>query len=150
MERIWEWQIVVKLDGGKIEHTESIHWAFWLKGLVLSFLPTGIYVVVLLHQWKWISGWSIPWGLSKSFPEWPLRKVGIEDMHLMCSVTGIANIPGGRAECSASTQRWKEQNLPFSHHYSSSWAYHSAEHNHGKSWEVRTKREKKMIYGFDI
>lgn len=140
---------MVKLDGGKIEHTESIHWAFWLKGFVHSFLPTGVCVLVLLHQWKLISGWSTPQGLPKSFPERPLRKVGLADLYLLCSVTGIARIPGNRAECSASTQRWKEQNLPFSHHYSSSWAHRSAQHNHRKSWEVRTKREKEMIYGFD-
>lgn len=137
--------------GRREDRTYRIHSLSLLAERVCALLFTyWCLCFSFLHQWKLISGWSTPQGFSQSFPEWPLGKVGLADLYLLCSVTGIARIPGNRAECSASTQRWKEQNLPFSHHYSSSWAHHSAQHNHRKSWEVRTKREKEMIYGFDI
>lgn len=52
------------------------------------------------------------------------------DLH---SVTGIARIPENIVECSASTQKRKEQSLFYSHHYSSSQAYQRAQCNYVES-----------------
>lgn len=145
MKRVWEWQIVVKLDGGKIEHTESIHWAFWLKGLLHSFVPTGVCMAVLLHQCKWISGWSTPWGLPKSFSGWPLRMVGLDLWlewweYLGAEQNAVHSLRDGSN---------KTLLFPIITHPHEPITVHST--STAGVWEVRTKKEKEeMIYGCDI